>query len=124
MITIDCNDIQDLLVELAAYLGDNIAAVPVIKTRSIVLDPLVENDITAKNVSMHIENFLAKRGLSKDFNIKVNGEKIMIISISERNIEVKKEDSGLLVCPYCGMVTPYEEVMNVHVKADLAGGIF
>ena len=123
MITIVCEDIEDLLVEMAAYLSDNIAAVAVIKTGRIVLDLLERNGTSVKDVRIHVENFLVERGLSRDFIIKVHGEKIMIIATSERKIVIKKEESGLLVCPYCGMVTPYEEEMNVHIKADLAGGI-
>lgn len=117
MITIECNDIQDLKVELAAYLAENIAAVPAIKADSIVLDPLAETVLDANDINIHVKAFLSKKGLSKDFIVKVAGEKVMIISISERKVKVEKTDSGLLVCPHCGKVTPYEEEMNVHVRA-------
>ena len=117
MITIECKDAQDLMVELAAYLAENIAAVPAIKTSSIVLDPLTETVLDVNDVNMHVKTFFVKKGLSKDFIIKVAGEKIMVISISERKIRVEKTDSGLLVCPHCGKVTQYEEEMNVHVRA-------
>jgi len=99
MITIVCEDIEDLLVEMAAYLSDNIAAVAVIKTGRIVLDLLERNDTSVQDVRLHVENFLVERGLSRDFIIKVHGEKIMIIATSERKIVIKKEDSGLLVVP-------------------------
>jgi len=117
MITIECDDMPDLKVELAAYLAENIAAVPAIKTSSIVLDPLTAEVPNPNDVSMHVKAFLAKKNLSKDFVIKVAGEKIMVISISERKVKVENTDSGLLVCPHCGKVTPYEEEMNVHVRA-------
>ena len=117
MITIECNNIPDLIAELAAYLAENIAAVPAIKTASIVLDPLAESVIDANDVSVHVKTFFDKKGLSKDFIIKVAGEKIMAISLSERKVRVETTDSGLLVCPHCGKVTPYEEEMNVHVRA-------
>ncbi|MFQ5940083.1 MAG: hypothetical protein ACE5KA_00065 [Nitrososphaerales archaeon] len=123
MITIDCSDIENIIVEVAAYLADNVEVVPAIKTRSIVLDPLVEKDVRAKDVSMHLENFLAEKGLARDFIIKVRDEKIMVVAISETKIEAVRNDSGLLVCPFCGLVTPHEEEMNVHMRADLAGGI-
>ena len=87
------------------------------KTGSIVLDPLTESIPDVNDVVMHVKTFLTQKGLSKDFNIKVAGEKIMIISTSERKVRVEKTDSGLLVCPHCGKVTPYEEEMNVHVRA-------
>lgn len=108
---------QDLMVELAAYLSENIAVVSAIKTDSIVLDQLTESILDANDVSKHVGIFLAKKGLSKDFITKVAGEKVMVISISERKFRVERTDFGLLVCPHCGKVTPYEEEMNVHVKA-------
>jgi hypothetical protein len=117
MISIECNDMQDLMVELAAYISENIAAIPAVKTNSIVLDPLTENIPDVNDVVMHVKSFLAQKGLSKDFTIKVAGEKIMLISISERKVRAEKTDSGLLVCPHCGKVTPYEEEMNVHIRA-------
>ncbi len=117
MITVECEDIPDLMVELAAYLAENIAAVPAIKTASIVLDPLTEEVPDPNIVGMHVKAFLAKKVLSKDFIIKVVHEKILVISISERKVKVEKTDSGLLICPHCGKVTPYEEEMNVHVNA-------
>jgi len=122
MITIECRGIQDLMVDLAVYIAENVAAVPAIKTRSIVLDPLTDDIIDANNVSTHVKAFLAEKGLSRDFMVKVVGEKITVVSLSvvslpERKVSVEKTDSGLLVCPHCGKVTPYEEEMNVHVRA-------
>jgi len=117
MIIIECNDMQDLMVELAAYLAENIAAVPAIKTSSIVLDPLTESALDVNDISMCIKTFFAKKSLSNDFIVKVTAEKIKVITITERKVRIEKTDSGLLVCPHCGMVTPYEEEMNVHVKA-------
>jgi hypothetical protein len=65
---------------------------------------------------MIVKKFFVEKDLSKDFVVEVVGEKITIASVSERKIKVEMTDSGLLVCPHCGKVTPYEEEMNVHVK--------
>ncbi len=110
------------MLELAVYIAENVAAVPAIKTHAIVLDSLTDDIIDANDVSTHVKTFLAEKDLSKDFTVKVVGEKITVVSLSvvsrsERNIRVEKTNSGLLVCPHCGKVTPYEEEMNVHVRA-------
>ncbi len=117
MITIECDGIRDLMAELAAYISENVPAVSAIKTNSIVLDPLTENVLDANEVSMHVNAFLVRKDLSKDFLVNITGDKITIVSVSDRKISVEKIDSGLLVCPHCGLVTPYEEEMNVHVRA-------
>jgi hypothetical protein len=116
MITIECDGIRDLMVELAAYISENVRAVSAIKTSSIVLDPLKENALNANEVSEYVKEFLINKDLSKDFLVEVSGEKIVIVSVSGRKVKVEKMDSGLLVCPHCGKVTPYEEEMNVHVR--------
>jgi len=117
MITIECDGIRDLIPELAAYISENVPAVSAIKTSSIVLDPLTENVLDANEVSVHVKAFLVRKDLSNDFLVKVSGEKITIISVSGRKVKVEKMDSGLLVCPHCGKITPYEEEMNVHVRS-------
>ena len=124
MITIDCKDLEDLMLEAAVYLADNIEAVTAIKTACIALDPLTDSKLNTKNVKTHLEGFLTKRGILQDFIIKVDGEKIKVTAISERKIEDKNVQSPFLMCPHCGFVTPYEEVLDVHMKADLGGGIF
>lgn len=118
MISIECSDLKDLKLELAAYLSEKVPAVPAIKTKSIVLDPLEEDSsFTINEVSLYVRMFLARKELLHDFAVTADDEKITVKSVSERKIDVKKVDSGLLVCPHCGKVTPYEEEMNVHIKA-------
>jgi hypothetical protein len=104
------------MVELAAYISENVRAVSAIKTSSIVLDPLTKNILDPNTVGVHVKEFLISKDLSKDFLVEVSGEKITIVSVSGRKVKVEKMDSGLLVCPHCGKVTPYEEEMNVHVR--------
>jgi len=118
MISIECSDLKDLKLELAAYLSEKVLAVPAIKANSIVLDPLEEDSSFAiDEVSLYVRMFLARKKLLHDFAVTVDDEKIVVKAVSERKIDVKNVDSGLLVCPHCGLVTPYEEEMNVHIKA-------
>ena len=124
MITIDCKDMEDLLLEAAVYLADNIGAVPAIKTGCIALDPLTDSELNTNNVKTHLERFLTERGIIQHFIIKVGGEMIKITAISERKIQENNIQSPFLMCPYCGFVTSYEEELDVHMKADLSGGIF
>lgn len=116
MITIECKDIMDLMVELAAYISENVAVVSAVKTKDIVLDPLAEN-VDPNHVVVLVKTFLARKSLSKDFLVKSSGEKITVVALVERKVRVEHTDSGLFVCPHCGKVTPYEEEMNVHVRA-------
>lgn len=117
MISIECSDMQDLKIELAAYLLDKLPAVPLIRTNDIVLDPLTEDtEINLDDVRTYVNTFLASQNIDNDFLVSVNGNKIVVKGISGRKIHVAKADSGLLTCPHCGKVTPYEEEMNVHIR--------
>lgn len=121
MIAIDCHDVRELRVELAAYLSERTKVVALMKSDEIVLDSLTDDSADANDVSQHVKSFLAMKDLSNDFLVKVRGEKIIIVSISERKVARTDKDLGLLECPHCGMLTPYEAEMNVHLKAHYIG---
>lgn len=114
MISVECKDINDLKPELAAYLSEKLPAVPVIRRNDIVLDPL-NDEIKIDDVRITVETFLTRENIS-NYIVSVNGEKITVTLTSGRRIHVQKRDSGLLTCPHCGLVTPYKEEMDVHIK--------
>ncbi|NMJ87505.1 MAG: hypothetical protein EX285_06670 [Thaumarchaeota archaeon] len=116
MITIQCVDINDLKPDLAAYLSEKLPAVPVIRTNDIVLDPLTrESEISIDDVCTYIETFLTRENIN-DCILSVDGNKILINTTSKRKINVIRPDFGLLACPHCGLVTPYKEEMDVHIR--------
>ncbi len=116
MISIECRDINDLKPELAGYLSEKLPAVPVIRTNDIVLDPLTKDaEISVDDVHTYVKTFLARENIN-DCVVSVDGDKILVNTTSERRVQVKRPDSGLLECPHCGMVTPYKEEMDVHIR--------
>ncbi|MFQ5920577.1 MAG: hypothetical protein ACE5JV_01000 [Nitrososphaerales archaeon] len=121
MITIDCHDMRELKVELAAYISERTKVVALMKSDEIVLDSLTDDVADVNDVSQHVTAFLAMKDLSKDFLVKVKGKKIIIVSISGRKVTRTDKDLELLECPHCGMLSPYEEEMSVHLKAHYIG---
>jgi hypothetical protein len=117
MITIECKNAMGLMVELAAYISENMEVVSAVKTDSIVLDPLTDKAPDVNKVAALVKTFLAKKDLSRDFIVSVRGENVIVISISGRKVVYEHTDLGLFVCPHCGKVTPYEEEMTVHVRS-------
>ena len=116
MITIECSDINDLKPELAAYLSEKLPAVPVIRTNDIALDPLTKDvEISIDDVCNCVKAYLASENID-DCIVTVDGNKILINATSDRRIRVPRPDTGLLTCPHCGMVTPYQEEMDVHIR--------
>jgi len=116
VISIECRDINDLKPELAAYLSEKLPAVPVIRTNDIVLDPLTKDaEISIDAVHNYVKAFLTRENIN-DCVVTINDDKILVNVTSERRVHVKRPDSGLLECPHCGMVTPYKEEMDVHIR--------
>lgn len=116
MISIECSNIKELQIELAAYLSEKLPAVPVVRTNDIVLDPLIESQVNVEDARVYVKTFLARHSIDNDFLVNVNGDKIQIMSVSERKLQKQSSKSDLLTCPHCGMVTPYKEELDVHVK--------
>lgn len=116
MIIIRCAGIKGLKVELAAYLSENMAVVAAVKADSIAIDPLVDT-IGASEVSVHVNAFLAREDLAKNFAVRILGKEIVMDALSDVQYERKEHDTDLLVCPHCGKISPYEEEMSVHIRA-------
>jgi hypothetical protein len=116
MITIDCSDINELKTDLAAYLAEKLPAVPVIRRNDIVLDPLTDKTkIIIDDVRTYVKTFFARESID-EFIVNVQANSIVIHTMSRRRGEVARPDSGLLTCPHCGLVTPYKEEMDVHIR--------
>ncbi len=124
MITIDCSEIKELMVELAAHISQQTSTLGLIKSQSVVLDPLTGEDPGIDDVVAGVKSFLALRELSSDFTVKAEDKNVRIISVSGKKVKAIKTDLGMLgmlECPHCGKITLYEEEMNVHIKAHYVG---
>ena len=118
MITIDCKDVEPILNELAIYVSDQIAAIPVIKLHKFVLAPIVDDEpINHADVVTSIKEFLESIGEKRNFGVISNNNNIAIKSIFGKKIErVAKTADQMFSCTHCGHVTQYEVEHNNHVK--------
>tara|TARA_B100001750_G_scaffold191071_1_gene161385 strand:- start:296 stop:664 length:369 start_codon:yes stop_codon:yes gene_type:complete len=118
MITIDCNDVESILNELAIYVSDQVAAIPAIKLHQFVLAPIVDDEpINQDEVVASIKEFLESIGEKQNFGVISNNNNITIKSISGKKIErAVKPPDHLFSCTHCGHITQYEVEHNNHVK--------
>ena len=118
MITVDCNDVESILQELAIYVSDQVAAVPAMKFHKFVLAPIMDDEeVNRDEVITSIKEFLESIGEKHNFGVISNGDNVVIKSISGKKIERSAKPVGeMFSCAHCGHVTRYEVEHNNHVK--------
>ena len=118
MITVDCNDVESILHELAIYVSDQVAAVPAMKLHKFVLAPIMDDEeVNRDEVITSVKEFLESIGEKHNFGVISNGDNVVIKSISGKKIERSAKPTGeMFSCAHCGHVTRYEVEHNNHVK--------
>jgi len=118
MITVDCNDVESILHELAIYVSDQVAAVPAMKFHKFVLAPIMDvEEVNRDEVITSVKEFLESIGEKHNFGVISNGDNVVIKSISGKKIERSAKPAGeMFSCAHCGHVTRYEVEHNNHVK--------
>ena len=118
MITVDCNDVESILHELAIYVSDQVAAVPAMKFHKFVLAPIMDDEeVNRDEVITSVKEFLESIGEKHNFGVISNGDNVVIKSISDKKIERNAKPVGeMFSCAHCGHVTRYEVEHNNHVK--------
>ncbi len=118
MITVDCNDVESILHELAIYVSDQVAAVPAMKFHKFVLAPIMDDEeVNRDEVITSVKEFLESIGEKHNFGVISNGDNVVIKSISGKKIERSAKPTGeMFSCAHCGHVTRYEVEHNNHVK--------
>ena len=118
MITVDCNDVESILHELAIYVSDQVEAVPAMKFHKFVLAPIMDDEeVNRDEVITSVKEFLESIGEKHNFGVISNGDNVVIKSISGKKIERNaKPTSEMFSCAHCGHVTRYEVEHNNHIK--------
>jgi len=118
VITVDCNDVESILHELAIYVSDQVAAVPAMKLHKFVLAPIMDDEeVNRDEVITSVKEFLESIGEKHNFGVISNGDNVVIKSISGKKIERNAKPVGeMFSCAHCGHVTRYEVEHNNHVK--------
>jgi len=118
VITVDCNDVESILHELAIYVSDQVAAIPAMKFHKFVLAPIMDDEeVNRDEVITSVKEFLESIGEKHNFGVISNGDNVIIKSISGKKIERSAKPAGeMFSCAHCGHVTRYEVEHNNHVK--------
>ncbi len=126
VVFIDCSELSaDEKLALASQISDRLggAAIALVKGEDIVLDQLSGEKPDQSVVKDAVIHFISRRKKAEDYSVEVIGERIIVHSAdpiaSMRKKRQKRLPPNLQQCPFCGFVTPYEELYTVHLRAHL-----
>lgn len=116
MITVDCREIEHLKHEMAVFVSDWVGAIPSTKLHEFVLSTLDDNPVDGGRVVTAIKEFFASVGETGNYAVLPKGDVIMIKALHDRPLEKAKPVSSMFSCSHCGYVTPYEVLLQNHMK--------
>lgn len=102
--------------EMAVFVSDLIGAIPNTKMHEFVLSPIDNEMIDQEKVVSAIREFFASVGETANYAILPKEEYILIKSLHERPHTKARPRQSLFACTHCGYVTPYEVLLQTHMK--------
>jgi len=124
MITIDCHEIStDEQLALASSISDALQGKGVALTRDkdIVIDSLLGPPPDFVEVEAMVRRFIGKRHDSTHYSVERIGDMLVVHSPdpmkAARGRRSAQLPENLKKCPFCGFVTPYDELYNVHLRS-------
>jgi len=125
---IDCRELTaDERLALASSVSEDLAgsALALIKGDDIVFDNFDQGEVDPEIVEEAVRRFVSRRRDAERYSIERNGDRIIVHSpdptAALRGRRQNELPPNLKKCPYCALVTPYEELYTVHVRAHLFG---
>ena len=124
MLQIDCSQMTfDEQLALASALSDGLAgrAVALVKGDKVVFDEI--SKVTVDEVLRLTRAFVAGRKDAQLYEVQAKGDEIAVHTPDPLARSRGRKDTGerlpqnLLKCPFCGFVTPYQELYDVHFRS-------
>jgi hypothetical protein len=124
MITINCHGLtSDEQLALASAISDALSGngVALARDKDIVIDTLKGPPPDPGNIESIIRKFVEKRPLAEHYSVEREGDFFLIHSPDPIAGAYGRRKSRLpdnvRQCPFCGFVTPYEELYTIHIRA-------
>jgi hypothetical protein len=116
VIVVDCRDAEHLKHEMAVFVSDWIGAIPSTKIHEFVLSPLENEPIDREQVVGAIKEFFASIGETGNYAVLPKNNIIVIKSLHDGPQEKTAPTQSLFSCAHCGYVTPYEVLLQTHMR--------
>jgi hypothetical protein len=116
MITVDCREAEHLKHDLAVFVSDWVGATPTMKLHEFTLSPIGGEQLEAERAVRAVKEFFASIGETANYGVLPKEGVILIKLLHERPPEKPKQADSMFSCTHCGYVTPYEVLLQNHMK--------
>jgi hypothetical protein len=116
VITIDCREAEHIMQEMAVYVSDWLGVIPTLKLHEFMLSTMDGKRLDSEHVVKAIKEFFASTGETANYGVLPKEEVIIIKYLHEGPIKKAKPANSMFSCSHCGYVTPYEVLLQNHMK--------
>lgn len=116
VITVDCREAEHLKHEMAVFVSDWVGAIPNTKIREFMLSPIGDEELEIDRVVTAIREFFASMGETGNYAVLPKDEIILIKALTDNVPKNVKQVQSMFSCSHCGYVTPYEVLLQNHMK--------
>ena len=125
MIQVDCSEMTfDDQLALASAISDGLGgrAVALVKDDKLMVDSISGTVAIAEVIGI-VKGFVSKRKDAEFYSVAADGDDVEVHTPDPLARSRGRKDSGerlpdnLMKCPWCGFVTPFEEMYTVHVRS-------
>ena len=124
MIRVDCHELtRDEQLAIASELSDALAgrAVALVDDHRLVLDSMRGPEPDVAEIEAIVRSYISRRPKAAEYSIDRAGDVLTVRSpdpIAATHGQRRSPlPDNLKQCPFCSFVTPYDELLTVHVRS-------
>jgi hypothetical protein len=124
LVKVDCDEMStDEQLALASAISDALSgrAIALVNNHTIELDVMSSPGPGTAEVERIVRGFVSKRKDARYYSLELDGDTIVVHTpdpvAGRRGQKPAGLPDNLKKCPFCGFVTPYDELYTVHVRA-------
>lgn len=116
MITIDCREAEHLKHEMAVFVADWLEAIPTMKLHEFTVSKFDDQAIDPERVVKALKEFFASIGETANYGVLPKDTIILIKYLHDIPQKKPDEPNSMFSCTHCGYVTPYEILLQSHMR--------
>jgi hypothetical protein len=124
LIKIDCSEMStEEQLALASEISDSLSgrALALVNGRFIELDVMSAPGPDIASVEALVLKFVSSKKDARYYSVERDGDRLLVRTpdpiAGKRGQKPPGLPDNLMKCPFCGFVTPYQEMYTVHVRA-------
>ena len=116
LITIDCREAEHLKQDMAVFAADWLEAIPAMKLHEFTLSRFDDQSLDVERVVKALKEFFASIGETSNYGVLSKEDVILIKYLHGTPQPKPKQHDSMFSCTHCGYVTPYEVLLQNHMR--------